>query len=517
MCSCQTGARRLGDESKRALVLNAIDDVAVALDPLAAGDRVDAGAISVVAGTDVPVGHKIALRSIAPGEGVRKYGEVIGFATRPIAEGEWVHSHNLEAGSVSRSVSTTSAEARAVGSAPDPGFLGYRRADGRVGTRNAVAIISTVNCSADPALILAARARAEMLPAYPSVDDVFAVTHKGGCGLPMDGDNFAVLSRCLRGMASHPNVSAVLVVGLGCEVMDPELIASAADEAGAPWSILTVQDCGGVGATVRRGLDVLPSLLARVSARRRSACTLSDLVVGTNCGGSDAYFCITANPLLGMVGDRVMAAGGRWALAESPETCGAEHLLIRRAASPDVGRRLEAVMERWAHYTASHGASVDNNPAPGNKAGGITTIYEKALGAVTKGGTGPLVEVLEYAARVERPGLTFMDTPGMDDVSVTGLVAGGCNLIAFTTGRGSCLAFKPTPVVKIATTSDLYGRMRDDMDFDAGVLMSGAPIEKTVHTLLQKILATASGERTAGEAQGLGEHTFAPWELGPTL
>lgn len=517
MLACQTLDPLPDARPARALLLHPDDNVAVALDPLAAGQPVSVGERTIVASEAVPSGHKVAVVPIGQGGAVRKYGEVIGHATSAISAGAWVHTHNLAVAGLDRVLP----ERQPVPTrhATDGGvmFMGFRRSDGRVGTRNTLAVISTVNCSADASLLLAARARSELLPRFPGLDDIFAVTHKGGCGVPIGGANHAVLLRCLTGMATHPNVGGVLVMGLGCEVVRPSEIASAAHAVGVPCVTLTVQDAGGVGAAVSAGMHVLEVLAREAAKSSRTPCLLSDLVVGTNCGGSDAYSGITANPVLGRVGDRIMAAGGRWALAESPETCGAEHILARRAVSQGVAERLYEVMNWWDAYTASHGATVDNNPAPGNKEGGITTIYEKALGAVTKGGSAPLADVRRYAEAIAAPGLTFMDTPGMDDVSVTGLVAGGCTLIAFTTGRGSCLAFKPVPVIKIATTSDLFLRMRSDMDFDAGQILGGRPPEEMAGDLMDMLVAVASGQRTAGERQGLGEHTFAPWELGPTL
>ncbi len=516
MVHCQTPSANGGDR-QTALVLNGNDDVAVALVPLRAGTQVQVGGRPIQIVADVPMGHKVALRDVERGNPIRKYGEVIGYATQDLVRGEWVHTHNLAAGSVSRPERVRSAAGILKSTGPEQCFLGYRREDGRVGTRNAIAVISTVNCSADAAHILASRARAEIVPAFPCVDDVFAVIHKGGCGIPIGGSSYDILLRCLIGMATHPNVAAAVVVGLGCEVVSAALVADAGSRARKPCVAIGVQESGGVGATVTRGMEVVETLARQAGTARRTECPVSELVVGTNCGGSDAYSGITANPLLGRVGELIAEAGGGWALAESPETRGADHILAGRAVSDEVADRLLAVMDRWDAYTAMHGATVDNNPAPGNKEGGITTIYEKALGAVTKGGELPLRRVVEFAEPVDKPGLTFMDTPGMDDVSVTGLAAGGCNLIAFTTGRGSCMAFKPVPVIKIASTTDLYRRMPDDMDFNAGSLLDGVSQEEARDALYDLIISVASGTRTAGERQGLGEHTFAPWDLGPTL
>lgn len=507
------------------LVLDDRDDVGVAPCPIAAGAAAAAGGRSFRARTDVPAGHKVALRDLAAGHPVRKYGEVIGHASAPILAGDWVHTHNLEArpferqGAGSRPVAPESA-------AEQRTFDGYLRPDGRVGTRNYLAVLASTNCAADAARLLAERLRREALPGFAHVDGIVAITHGLGCGMAIGGRDLRVLRRCLAGVAEHPNVGGAIWLGLGCEVNAVEAAAREqrilrpAEVAGAGSRrpvVLSIQACGGVRPAVEAGFAAGLRMLREVDAARQTPRPLADLTVGTNCGGSDACSGITANPALGLAGDRLGARGARWVLAETPETYGAEHLLAERARTPDVASKLLSRMRWWERHTASHGTTMDANPAPGNKAGGITTIYEKALGAVTKGGSMPLAAVYDYAERVASPGLSFMDTPGHDPVSVTGLVAGGCNLIAFTTGRGSCLAFPPVPVLKIATNSVLFEAMPGDMDLDAGVALRGVPLGEVADAIFEALIAVASGRRTRGEEQGLGEHTFVPWALGPVL
>ncbi len=493
------------------------DDVAVALRDIGPGETVHLSDTQLTLVQFVPAGHKFALRDIAAGEAVRKYGWIVGYATTAIPAGSHVHTQNLVAGAVNRDAYTAGPSQEATWELPTRTFHGYRRRHGHAGTRNCVLVISTVNCSADVAHAIVERLRPRVAEDFRNVDGIYPITHKGGCGIPIGGASYEVLRRCLSGIAAHPNVGGVLIIGLGCEVMQADVIARDAAASGVPTRMLGIQEVGGVGPAIRRGIDEVTALLQEVNLARRSSVPLSDLIVGTECGGSDAYSGITANPLLGYVGDMFVRAGAAWVLGESPETYGADHLLRARAANAAVAHRLDAVMRWWEQYTARHDASIDNNPAPGNKEGGITTVYEKALGAVAKAGNTVLKDVLEYAQPVRSSGLSFMDTPGMDDVSVTGLVAGGCNLIAFTTGRGSCLAFGPVPIVKIASTSDLFERMPDDMDFDAGRILRTVPMEVAARQLAGLIVSVASGQRTCGEQQALGDHTFAPWDLGPTL
>jgi altronate hydrolase len=520
-----------------AILLREGDDVAVAKKKLAGGTVVAQNGVTVRLRTDVPAGHKFALHDVAEGAPVRKYGQVIGYATTTIRPGEWVHTHNLGFGvgegegrnalHLDYQYSTDVPTVDYYGPARQRTFLGYARPDGRVGTRNYVALVSTVNCSASTIQAIADHFRSpEALRDFPGVDGVIPVTHKSGCGQHLGGADYVQLQRTLAGMADHPNVAGYLLAGLGCEVnqalamaQNQGLIIAEKIRVGRPQlpPTLVIQEEGGIRKTVQRGIEETCKLLRRAAEARRTPQPLSGLIVGTNCGGSDGNSGITANPALGMAGDEFVRHGAGWVLAETTETYGAEHLLTRRAVSREVGEKLVALMRWWEWYTGIWGASIDANPSPGNKEGGLTTIYEKSLGAAAKGGSTPLVEVYKYAERIDKKGFTFMDTPGHDPVSVTGLVAGGCNLVVFTTGRGSCLGFKPSPVLKIATNTPLYRRMEEDMDIDAGVILSGVPIADVGRQIFEALVAAAGGRKTKSEAQGLGESEFAPWMLGPVM
>ena len=482
-------------------------------------------------------GHKFALTGVAEGDPVRKYGQVIGYATRPILAGDWVHTQNLGFGkseqagagalTVDYELSTDVPRVDYYPAALQRTFPGFARADGRVGTRNYVALVSTVNCSASTVRAIADHFRSpDMMKDFPGVDGVMPLTHKSGCGQATGSADYEQLQRTLSGMADHPNVGAYLLAGLGCEVNQAMamahnggLISAESLLQGRPQlpPMITIQEAGGIQKTIALGIEETVKLLKKASQARRTSQSISSLIVGTNCGGSDGNSGVTANPALGMAGDEFVRHGAGWVLAETSETYGAEHLLTRRAVTPEVGRKLIALMRWWEWYTGMWGATIDGNPSPGNKEGGLTTIYEKSLGAVSKAGTTPLVEVYKYGERIGKKGLTFMDTPGHDPVSVTGLTAGGCNLIVFTTGRGSCLGFKPTPSLKIATNSTMYHRMEDDMDIDAGVIMDGVPIADVGRQVFETLIAVAGGQKTKSEAQGLGEDEFAPWLLGPVM
>jgi altronate hydrolase len=505
-----------------ALRLHPDDDVAVALVPLAAGRQIAAGGPSVRLTANIDPGHKIALRAVATGQPVRRYGQVIGFATRPIAPGDHVHSHNLAVGDMQLDYQygTDVREVVPVADAERRTFMGYRRASGRAGTRNTIAIINTVNCSAHTVRQIAARARAELLPKFPNVTDIVGLAHKNGCAGRVSGYEVDLLQRTLAGFARHPNVAAYLFVGLGCESNQFEaLLESQRDRLGdvrlPPY--IAIQDTGGVQATIEAGLEEIARLLPRANQARREPVPVSELALALQCGGSDGFSGITANPALGHAVDLLIQQGGTAVLSETPEVYGAEHLLTRRAVARSVGEKLIERIHWWEQYTEREGFVIDNNPAPGNKAGGLTTIYEKSLGAVAKGGSMPMTAVYEYAEPVTASGFTFMDTPGYDPVAATGQVAGGCNLIAFTTGRGSCFGFKPVPSIKIATNSTTYERMRGDMDINAGRILEGASIEEVGREIFEKLIAVASGAPSLSEAQGIGEEEFNPWILGATL
>ncbi|CAM4092089.1 UxaA family hydrolase [Roseateles saccharophilus] len=494
--------------------LHARDKVAVARVAIAEGAVVAQAGGTLTAQAAIPAGHKIALAPIEAGEVVLKYGQPIGIASRPIAAGEHVHVHNVEMGLAlpTQTVDSPAAAPMAPGEAVS--FEGYVRADGRVGTRNYIGVLSSVNCSAT---VCKAIARAfEGAGALPGVDGVVAITHGSGCGMS-NGEGLTLLRRTLRGYATHPNFAAVLVIGLGCEVNQVSTLLDGLD-ASARVHSLSIQGEGGTREAIARGQALVRELAATAGQARRSTVPAARLVVGLQCGGSDGYSGISANPALGAAIDLLVRHGGTAILSETPEIYGAEHLLTARASSPEVAQRLLDRLRWWEDYAARNGAELDNNPSPGNKAGGITTILEKSLGAVAKGGSSPLTAVLGYAEPVRGPGLVFMDTPGYDPVSATGQVAGGASLICFTTGRGSTYGCKPTPSLKLATNTPLFERMSLDMDFNAGGIVDGTQsVAEAGEALFRLMLDTASGRPTLSEQHGLGDNEFVPWQLGAVM
>ncbi len=473
----------------------------------------------------VPAGHKLALRLLAPGEVVLRYGQRIGVATAPIQPGDWIHTHNLEVGSIGGDYSWQLIQPRP----PQPTgrtFMGYQRRqerqedgapEGRLvaGTRNYIAIISTVNCSAHVASQVARYFTPDRLADYPNVDGVVAITHHSGCSMPWQGLSHTYLKRTLANLARNPNVGGAVYVGLGCEVnqLDDCQPAFDRDEMSALLGPgLVIQEQGGFNRTVRAGIEAVEAQLPSVNAIQRQPVPLSALTLGLECGGSDSWSGVTANPLVGRLADLLVAEGAAAVLAETPEIFGAEQVLLGRVAASQVGQKLADRFDWWLAQTRQHGVSVDNNPSPGNKLGGLTTILEKSLGAAAKGGSTPLTGVYEYAEWIDRPGLGFMDTPGNDVVSITGMLAGGCNLVIFTTGRGSVFGGSLAPTLKIATNSQLYQRMPEDMDFNAGVLLEGASWEGAAGSLLDEVVRIASGKRSCSEQHGLPEAEFVPWQ-----
>ena len=503
--------------SQCALLLRPDDDVAVTTRDIAAGTRVVTAAGQMLLPGDVARGHKLAVHDVPAGSVVRKYGQSIGRATVDIMAGDHVHTHNLGMDSSARAHEFGTARA-ALPCVPGPPrvFQGYPRAGGRAGTRNFVGVLTSVNCSASSAKMIADQFRGTALDAFANVDGVVALTHQSGCGLVAGSEGAKTLVRTLRGYAQHPNFGGLLVLGLGCEIVP---VASLVEGLDLPTDTivhtLTIQDTGGVRATVRAGVDLIKAMLPVLDARRRVPVPISELVLGLNCGGSDGYSGITANPALGHASDLLVAAGGTSILAETPEVFGAEHLLTARAVSEAVGRRLLERINWWQEYARAGGGTLDNNPSPGNKAGGLTTILEKSLGAVAKAGQADLCAVHEYAEQVTERGLVFMDTPGYDPVSVTGIVAGGATVVCFTTGRGSVLGCRPTPSIKLATNTQMYERMADDMDINCGRIVDGtARLSDVGDEIFERIITVASGERTASEELDLGQEEFIPWQFG---
>jgi altronate hydrolase len=504
------------------------DNVAVAARDLAAGFEIDFQGNRLTVARRVGLGHKLALRPIARGEPVTKYGQVIGFASRDVLPGEHVHVHNVSAAAFERDY----AFCRDCPPPPAPAepryFMGYDRGPDRpdplrYGTRNYVAVSSTVNCSAHTSKYITERVRATgMLAQYPNVDGVIAITHKAGCAMQYGGPDHRQLEHTLAGFARHANVAAYILVGLGCEtgqaihLIESEGLIQLGTQARKPV-VLSIQECGGIARTVEAGVRAVAELLPRVNEVKRTRLPACHLVLGTNCGGSDGNSGVTANPALGVASDMLVAQGGTSVLGETPEIYGAEHLLTRRAVSRDVGEKLVERIKWWEWYTGIFGAEINNNPSPGNKEGGLTTIYEKSLGAIAKGGSTALADVVAYAEPVRARGLVVMDTPGYDPVSMTGIVAGGANVCVFTTGRGSVFGCKPSPSIKVATNTPLYNHMTDDMDINAGVILEGTPVEAVGRQIFEEILAVASGKKTKSELAGVGEEEFAPWSIGPTL
>ncbi|MBX3414921.1 MAG: altronate dehydratase [Pirellulales bacterium] len=505
--------------------LNPADNTCVAARHLDEGAEIVAGPYRVRLAQRIGLGHKLALRPIAVGEPVFKYGQTIGFATQPITPGDWVHVHNMTAGEFERvyeySTDVPAPPAPIVGRT----FDGFRRRDGRAGTRNYLAVISSVNCSASVSKYIARRFDKETLAReFPNVDGILPITHGGGCGLQYGGDDHRQLERVLSGFARHPNVGGYLLIGLGCEtgtishlIENGGLVQLGESPSRAKITALSMQDLGGTVKTVEAGVAAVRELLPQVNDVRREPIPASELVLGLECGGSDGNSGVTANPALGVASDMLVAAGGTSVLSETSEIYGAEHLLTRRAVSRAVGEKLIERIRWWEEYTGKFGVKIDNNPSPGNKAGGLTTIYEKSLGAVAKGGSAALTGVFDYAAPITTRGFVIMDSPGYDPASVTGLVASGCNVIVFTTGRGSCFGCKPTPSIKLATNTPMYERMIDDMDLNAGTVLTGTTLEECGREIFEFILEVASGKQTKSEIHGIGEEEIVPWSIGPTL
>lgn len=505
------------ERSAGVLVLRDDDHVGVATRDLPAGTAVPLpGGTTLVVRHGIPRGHKVALRAVPTGGPVHKYGQSIGRATCDIAPGDHVHTHNLGMADDERTYEVGTARTTLPAPTQPRTFDGYRRADGRWGTRNYVGIVTSVNCSASTARLIADQFRGRVLEAYPHVDGVVALTHDTGCGLVPTSEGAQLTLRTLRGYADHPNIAALLVLGLGCEMLPPAAVLDGLDlPADKPVRVLSIQETGGIRRTVRAGVAAIEEMLPGIDALRREPAPVSELVLGLNCGGSDGYSGITANPALGRASDLLVAHGGTSVLAETPEVFGAEHLLLRRAVSREVAQRLLDRIDWWKQYTAAGGGTLDNNPSPGNKAGGLTTILEKSLGAVAKAGTADLTAVYEYAERVTTRGLAFMDTPGYDPVSVTGLVAGGATVVVFTTGRGSVLGCKPTPSIKVATNTATYLRMTEDMDLNAGRIVDGtATLEQVGQEIFDLVVEVASGRQTVSEELDLGADEFVPWQLG---
>ncbi len=497
--------------------LNEADNVVTATASLEAGIAIE----DTVTNSLIPRNHKIATTDIKTGEPVIKYAQIIGYASEDITAGSHIHTDNVAFRNTEQDYefSTNLSAIPMVPEAERDHFMGYRRPNGKVGTRNYIGILTSVNCSATAARMIASHFGPEELAHYPNVDGVVAFVHGTGCGMAGQGEGFEALQRVMWGYARNPNHVGVIMVGLGCEMNQIDWLLEAYGlQQGPLFKTMNIQDTQGLAKTVETGIAMVKDMLPEANKSVREPCPVSELMVALQCGGSDALSGVTANPALGYACDLLVAQGGTGVLAETPEIYGAEHLLTRRALTEDVGRDLIGLIHWWEDYTARNKGSMDNNPSPGNKKGGLTTILEKSLGAAAKGGTTPLTGVYKYAEPVTAKGFTFMDSPGYDPASVTGQIASGCNLVTFTTGRGSAFGSKPAPCIKIATNTEMYNRLEPDMDINAGAMLThGQTLEEKGREIYQMLIDVASGKQSKSEAQGLGDYEFVPWQIGATM
>ena len=497
--------------------LNTADDVIIARTELPKGTEVISEKIKV-SGV-IPAGHKVATCALKVGDPVRRYNQIIGFVTQNIQPGDHVHVHNLAMGDFERDYAFCEDFVPSVVNSNPATFMGIKRSDGRVATRNYLGVISSVNCSAHVCRLIAKFFDDEFLAQYPNIDGVVPIHHRTGCGMGAEGEPIEYLRRTLGGYAIHPNFYSTLLIGLGCEANQiNNLLAAQGLTRSDRLKAFTIQETGGTRKTVQQGIDLIKEMLPDANKVTREVVPASHLILGLECGGSDGYSGISANPALGAAADLLVQNGGTAILSETPEVYGAEHLLTRRAATKEVGEKLVRRIKWWEDYTTRLGGEMNNNPSPGNKAGGLTTILEKSLGAVAKGGTQGMMDVYEYAEQVTAKGFVFMDTPGYDPVSVTGHVAGGANIACFTTGRGSAYGCKPSPSIKLATNSALFEKQEDDMDINCGTIIDGtATVDQVGQQIFDRILEVASGNQSKSEQWGYGEDEFAPWVLGPTM
>jgi altronate hydrolase len=498
--------------------LHANDDVLIARHQLLSGSFAETNPIKGL----IPPGHKVACHPLAAGAPVKRYNQIIGFASKAIGAGEHVHLHNLQMGDFARDYAVGADVKPTANPASERTFQGILRADGRVATRNYIGILSTVNCSATVVRGIADAfqngCERDTLAQFPMVDGVVALSHGTGCGMDM-GYGMTLLRRTLAGYARHANFAGILIIGLGCEANQ---ISALLRESGLVNSDQLVsynlQDEGGTRKSVAKGIEHVKAMLPSANQVSRQALPISHLTLGLQCGGSDGYSGITANPALGHAVDLLVQHGGTAILSETPEIYGAEHLLTRRAVSQAVADKLIARIRWWEDYTTRNHGEMNNNPSPGNKAGGLTTILEKSLGAVAKGGTTNLVDVLEYAEPVSQKGFVYMDTPGYDPVSATGQVAGGANLICFTTGRGSAYGCAPSPSLKLSTNTALWLKQEDDIDFNCGEIVDGkATVAGLGEAFFEMVIRVASGEKSKSELHGYGQQEFVPWQVGAVM
>jgi altronate hydrolase len=505
---------KLPTEENSAIHLNPLDNVAIARVPLSAGMKLRVDGVPITVLDAVPAGHKVAVARIQPGEMVHRYGQAIGRAKIAIEPGRHVHTHNISFEELTFSYELPEGQIPYPAPPKDvPTFRGYLREDGRAGTRNYIAVVAASNCAAHTAELIASSFDDERLP--PNVDGVAAFPHGEGCGHTI-GPDTEQLRRTLAGVLAHPNVSAAIILGLGCEVNQIDHYLGPNAPRSSRLVGMTLQGSGGTRGALEAARREIHALIEQCAGEQRTEIPASKIVLGLNCGGSDSFSGITANPALGICCDMLASLGATAVLAETTECFGAEHLLVRRARNRQVAEKFLSFITGYKKYLDRFGGSFNDNPSPGNKDGGLTNILEKSLGAAAKAGSSPMMDAVDYAERITSPGFVFMNTPGYDPVSLTGLAAGGCNVIAFTTGRGSAIGFPTIPVIKLATNSNTYRRMRDNMDINAGVIADGEEsIEAVGRQIFDTVLRVASGERTCAER--LGHKEFVPWRIGPVL
>ena len=494
------------------------DDVYVAIKQIPEGILLDEKN-NIKTSSVINPGHKISSKNINKNEQVKKYNQIIGFASKPIKKGDHIHTHNLHMKDFDREYNFCEDYFEVDYQKVPLDFQGIVRKNGSVATRNYISVVSSVNCSAHVCRQIAKYFDEEVLSDYPNVDGVVPIHHRTGCGMGATGEPIEYIQRVLSGYITHPNFGYSLLIGLGCEANQiKELVSSQGLNNYDNLNSFTIQDTGGTSKTIERGISIIKEILAEQNNIQRENVSISNLTLGLQCGGSDGYSGLTANPSLGKAVDLLVQNGGTAVLSETPEIYGAEHLLTKRAVTEEVGQKLVERIKWWENYTTVLGGKMDNNPSPGNKAGGLTTILEKSLGAVAKGGTQPLMDVYKYAEKITKKGFVFMDSPGYDPVSVTGQVASGANIVCFTTGRGSAYGCKPSPSIKLATNNFLFEKQNEDMDINCGEIVSGeSSIEEKGQEILKKIISTASGKKSKSEIHQYGEDEFAPWVLGPTM
>ena len=493
------------------------DNIVVARTDIGIGEKIPSEGI--ISRSQVPAGYKIAARKILKGEPILKYSVTVGFANADIDPGTMVHSHNTEFREFDRDYAHAS-EFKPVEMIPDVDratFQGYVRANGQVGTRNFIGILSTVNCSATVVHKIAEWFTPGRLADFPNIDGVVAFAHSIGCGMEMSGEPMQLLRRTMAGYAKHPNLAAALIIGLGCERNQLKgLLEQESLSENSRLKTFIMQESGGTTKTIKAGIEAVQALLEDANNVKRESVSASHLMVGLQCGGSDGFSSITANPALGAAVDILARHGGTGILSETPEIYGVEHTLTRRAANRQIGEKLIERIRWWKDvYSVGRDVQINGIVSPGNQVGGLANIFEKSLGSSMKGGTGPLMEVYKYAEPVKTHGFVFMDTPGFDPVSATGQIAGGANLVAFTTGRGSMFGSKPAPCLKLATNTPMYRRLSDDMDINCGEILDGTvSVQEMGQKIFELFLRTASGESSKSELLGLGNHEFVPWQIG---